>query len=79
MASVTKNYEVQVANPNLQIVNVTAATTGDTFTSKFKTVHNVLTNDQTTTGGSSATWSGRTVTVACTNGDTVDLWIWGTL
>ena len=78
MAAVTLTSEVQHTNfPTLQIVRVTVATTGDTFESKFKEVVSVVVNDETTTGGASATFSGRTVTVNCTNGDLVNLWIWG--
>lgn len=77
MAAVTLNDTTLPHIPTLQIVNVTVATTGDTFVSKFGTVTSVQVNDQTTTGGASATFSGTTVTIACTNGDVVDLWIWG--
>ena len=77
MAVVTTNSEERTNEPNTQIVNVTVATNGDTFESKFGNVRGVWVNDQTTTGGASATFSGSTVTIACTNGDVCDLLIWG--
>jgi hypothetical protein len=78
LASVTvNNREKSVGNPDIELANVTAAADGDTFTSKFGTVLAAFSNDQTTKGGSSCTVSGRTVTIACTAGNTLDLIIIG--
>jgi len=65
------------ATPGMLRVKGTVTTTGDTYVSKFSNIESVFCNDQTTAGGASATFSGGTVTVACTNGDVVDLLIFG--
>jgi hypothetical protein len=77
MAAIANVTEFPLQDPNLQLVVGTVTTTGDTYVSKFSAIKAVFVNDQTTKGGASATYTGGTVTVACTNGDVVDLLIIG--
>ena len=79
MAAVTVNYKFdEGVMPWLEVARVTVTTTGDTYTSRFKNVNSVLVSDRTTIGGARAsTVSGGTITITCTGGDVVDLWIVG--
>ena len=63
--------------PGVEVVYGTVTTTGDTYVSRFREITSVQISDQTTTGGANCTYSGGTVTITATNGDVVDLLIFG--
>ncbi len=76
LASVTKAEITGLQG--CEVVSGVVTTSGDTYTSRFGTIFSVLVSDRTTLGGARAsTVSGGVVTITCTNGDTVDLQIWG--
>jgi len=75
LASVTRKELTGIFG--LEVVKGTVTTTGDTFTSKFGTIIGVQISDRTTTGGARVSTSGSTVTITCTSGDVIDLWIMG--
>ena len=78
MAALASVTETEVTGlPGVQIVKGTATATGDTYTSRFRLVTNAFVNDQTTKGGASVTYATGVVIVNCTNGDVVDLMIFG--
>ena len=75
LASVTKKE--LTGNLGLEIVTGTVTTTGDTYVSKFGTIVSVVAHDRTTVGVVKCAVSGGTLTITCTSGDVVDLWITG--
>lgn len=75
--SSTVEFEVH-GHPGLQLVQGTAAASGDTYVSKFGTIVNVQATKKT--GGSTTvetTWSGSTITLTCDAADVICLAIWG--
>ena len=78
MTAVVENFEFNEGGfPFLQIADVTVTTDGDTFQSKFKSVKSVAWNNRTTAGVTKVAVSSGTLTITCTSGDRVDLWILG--
>mgnify|MGYP001567933057 CR=1 FL=1 len=75
LASVTR---METFHPAIELVKGTVTTSGDTYSSRLGKVIGVLISDRTTLGGARAsTISGQTITITCTNGDVVDMLIWG--
>jgi hypothetical protein len=61
----------------MEVVRGTVTTSGDTFNSRFGNILVALVSDETTLGGAKVTWTGSSVAITCTNGDVVDLIIFG--
>jgi hypothetical protein len=75
IASVTKKEITGVIG--MEIIRGTVTTSGDTYASRFGKIWAVIVHDETTLGGAKAVATGSSVAVTCTNGDVVDLLIFG--
>lgn len=75
LASVTTKQLTSLIG--LEIVKGTVTTTGDKYTSRFSNIVSVQISDRTTAGVARVAVSGSEITITCTSGDVVDLWIAG--
>lgn len=75
LASTTKKEVTGILS--LEVVRGTVTTSGDTYNTKFGKIFNVQIHDETTAGGAYATWTGGIITIVSTNGDVVNLLIFG--
>lgn len=75
LASVTTKQLTSLIG--LEIVKGTVTTTGDKYTSRFSNIVSVQISDRTTAGVAKVSVSGSEITITCTSGDVVDLWIAG--